>query len=115
MARNWGACATTPCVPARRRILSRHAVPESRFDARQRALLSALGMKFAHISRGAGPDHFIDIDAEYDLWFRTTARKAFVLRPDNDVFGSARTIEELPALLDELGGALAKNGWNAAA
>jgi 2-polyprenyl-6-methoxyphenol hydroxylase-like FAD-dependent oxidoreductase len=96
------------------RILARHTVPDTLFNARQRALLSVLDMEIAHISRGAGADHFVDIDAEYDLWFRTTGRKVFVLRPDNYVFGSARTIGELPALLDELAGCLASSGWIAA-
>ena len=92
-------------------IVSRHPVPGSLFNDRQHKLLSALNMQFAHVSRGAGAQ-FGDIDGEYDLWYRKTGRKAFLQRPDHYTFGSVRTIEDLPALLDDLGNALAASGWN---
>ena len=94
------------------RLVSRHPVPENLFDRRQHALMSALEIQIAHISRGPGTDHFIDIDGEYDLWFRKTGLKAFLQRPDNYVFGTAKTIEELPALLDELATSLRMSGWH---
>ena len=94
------------------RIVSRHPVPEDLFDHRQRALMSALKIQIAHISRGPGADHFIDIDGEYDLWFRKAGLKAFVQRPDNYVFGTAKTVGELPALLDELATSLERSGWH---
>ena len=93
------------------KIISRHPVPASLFNSRQHELLAALDIDFAHVSRGASAQ-YADIDGEYDLWYRETGRKAFLLRPDNYVYGSVRTIEELPALLDELGDALIANGWH---
>jgi 2-polyprenyl-6-methoxyphenol hydroxylase-like FAD-dependent oxidoreductase len=91
-------------------ILSRHRVPEGLFNARQKAVLTALSMQFAHVSRGAGT-HFIDLDADYDLWFRASGRKAFIVRPDRYIFGSASTIEDLPALVDSLENKLVAHGW----
>ena len=74
--------------------------------------MSALEIQIAHISRGPGTDHFIDIDGEYDLWFRKTGLKAFLQRPDNYIFGAARTVNELPALLDDLATSLRESGWH---
>ncbi len=92
------------------RILSRHPVPENLFSDSQRELLSRLKLKVAHVSRGASAQ-YVDIDGEYDLWYRRTGRKAFLVRPDHYVFGSVQTIEQLPALLDELATTLARHGW----
>ncbi len=91
-------------------ILTRHPVPDDIFNARQKAVLSALSIQIAHVSRGTGP-HFIDLDADYDLWFRGSGRKAFIVRPDAYVFGSARTIEDLPGLIDTLAESLIAHGW----
>ena len=92
------------------KIISRHPVPLSIFNERQQDLLAALDMDFAHVSRGATAQ-YADIDGEYDLWYRETGRKAFLLRPDNYVYGSVGTIEELPAMLDEVSEVLAAHGW----
>lgn len=97
------------------RIVSRHPVPRDLFDERQLRLLDSLNMQFAHISRGAnGATSFYDIDAEYDQWYLRTGRKAFLERPDHYVFGTAETIDDVPALVDELAAALARHGWHAA-
>ena len=93
------------------KIVSRHRIPQEIFDERQRATLTALRVEFAHVSRAAGDDHFVDLDGDYDLWFRATGRKVFLCRPDNYVFGSARTIDDLPALVDELTEMLTRYGW----
>ncbi len=93
------------------KIISRHPVPASLFSEHQRDLIAALDIDFAHVSRGASAQ-YADIDGEYDLWYRQSGRKAFLLRPDNYVYGSVRAIEELPALLDELGDSLAAHGWH---
>ena len=93
------------------KIISRHPVPTTLFNERQQNLLTALEVDFAHVSRGASAQ-YADIDGEYDLWYRETGRKAFLLRPDNYVYGSVRTIEDLPAMVDELGDALAAHDWH---
>ena len=92
------------------RVLSRHHVPDSLFTDDQRGLLARLKVEFVHISRGAGAQ-YADIDGEYDLWFRRTGRKAFLVRPDHYVFGSVKTIQELPGLLDVLETVLTASGW----
>ncbi len=91
-------------------IIARHPVPEDLFNARQKAILSALSLQIAHVSRAAG-NHFIDLDADYDLWFRATGQKAFLVRPDAYIFGSATTLEDLPALVNTLGDKLIACGW----
>lgn len=97
------------------RVVSRHRVPKELFDERQLRLLESLNMQFAHISRGAsGNTSFYDIDAEYDRWYLNTGRKVFLERPDHYVFGTAETIDDVPALIDELAATLAKHGWHAA-
>ena len=93
------------------RIVARHGVPPDLFDERQHRLLAALRMQVVHVSRGAGAP-YLDLDGDYDLWFRATGRKAFVQRPDGYVFGTADTIEDLPELLDELRASLAAHGWH---
>ncbi len=97
------------------RMVSRHPVPEELFDDRQRRLLHSLDMQFAHISRGAhGTTSFYDIDAEYDRWYLSTGRKVFLERPDHYVYGTAKSLQDVPALVDELAAALARHGWYAA-
>ncbi len=91
-------------------ILARHPVPQEIFNVRQKAVLSSLSIQVAHVSRGTG-DHFIDLDADYDLWFRASGRKFFIVRPDAYIFGSAATIEDLPALVDTLADSLFAHGW----
>lgn len=92
------------------RLITRHRVPEDLLSPRHRAIIAALGIAFAHVSRAAGT-HYIDLDADYDLWFRKTGRKAFLLRPDSYVYGSAAAIESVPTLLDDLAACLSSRGW----
>ena len=96
------------------RIVSRHPVPESLFTGSQLKFMSRLKMQTAHVSRGATAQ-YIDIDGEYDMLYRKTGRKAFLVRPDHYVFGSVSTIEELPMLVDELAKSLAQHDWHGAA
>lgn len=93
------------------RIIARHPVPDDLFDERQRRLLAALDMQIVHVSRAATAA-YIDIDGEFDLWFRRTGRKAFIERPDTYVFGTVETTEQLPDLLDQLHDSLVMHGWH---
>jgi hypothetical protein len=93
-------------------LVSRHALPEGLLTPRQRRLLDMLDVRIAHVTPGAVPDAYVDIDGEYDLWFRRTGRKAFLQRPDGYVFGAVSTVEELPALLDSLAERLSATGWS---
>ena len=94
------------------RIVSRHPIPRELFDERQLQFIDSLDMQFVHASRGAGGDtSFWDIDAQFDAWYQRTGRRAFLERPDHYVFGTATNIEDVPGLIDELGGVLAEYGW----
>ncbi|MFI9772509.1 bifunctional 3-(3-hydroxy-phenyl)propionate/3-hydroxycinnamic acid hydroxylase [Streptomyces sp. NPDC052415] len=94
------------------KIITRHAVPQDLFTDEQRKALEELGVEFAHVSRGPGPDYYVDLDGEYDLWFRKHGVRAFVQRPDKYVFGAVAELEELPRLVDQLIDSLAEAGWN---
>lgn len=97
------------------KIVSRHDVPLTLFNDRQRRLIDELGIEFLHVSRGPGGDYYVDIDGEYDLWFRANGTRAFLSRPDNYIFGAVETNDDLPALLDELAGSLVDHGWHSTA
>ena len=94
------------------RIVSRHAVPTALFHQGQRDLMTRLDMDVVHVSRGPGPGYYVDIDGEYGRWFQANHVQAFVQRPDGYVFGTARTVADLPALLDELAHILSRHGWH---
>lgn len=95
------------------RLISRHAVPDDLFTPRQKRFLESLNISYAHIHRGRTDDaaYFYDIDAEYHTWYLRTGRRAYIERPDRYVFGAVATIEELPALVDELAASLTAHGW----
>ena len=92
-------------------IVTRHAVQGELFNEDQRGVLEELDMSFAHVSRGPGPDYYIDLDGEYDLWFRKHGVRAFIVRPDKYVFGAVAELDELPELVDRLADSLAEAGW----
>ncbi|HEV2637944.1 MAG TPA: bifunctional 3-(3-hydroxy-phenyl)propionate/3-hydroxycinnamic acid hydroxylase [Actinocrinis sp.] len=94
------------------RIVSRHAVAVDQLDRRHRELLAALDVDVMHVSRGPGPGYYVDIDGEYDLWFRDNDAQAFVQRPDGYVFGTAQSVADLPELLEELAQVLSRHGWH---
>lgn len=98
------------------RIVSRHAISDQLFTERQKRVLDSLNLQYAHIHRGMTGDvaYLWDIDAEYDAWYRRTGCKAYIERPDRYVFGAVASLDELPALVDELIECLAANGWRAA-
>ena len=91
-------------------LVSRHPVVPSLLSQQHLELMAKLQIQTAHVSRGATAQ-YIDVDGEYDMLYRKTGRKAFLVRPDHYVFGSVATMEELPLLLDELSECLAHHGW----
>ncbi len=93
-------------------MVSRTPALPSLFTDKQQAFMSKLKLQTAHVSRGATAQ-YIDIDGEYDMLYRTTGRKAFLVRPDHYVYGSVASLDDLPALIDELAANLATHGWGA--
>lgn len=91
-------------------IVSRHPVTASSLSKQHQLLLDELHIQTAHVSRGASAQ-YIDVDGEYDMLYRNTGRRAFLVRPDHYVFGSVSAIEELPLLLDDLSKSLLQHGW----
>ena len=72
--------------------------------AEQRAIIDALGMVHAHVSRAElDSEHsVVDVDADYSRWFRDIGSPIVIVRPDYYVFGHAADSAELGALLDRL-------------
>lgn len=95
------------------KLISRHAVDQSGFTERQKELVATLSLQFAHVSRGAQPNSasFKDLDGDYDDWYMGHGLRAFLQRPDNYLFGVAKTMQDVPGLLDELGTCLTKHGY----
>ena len=93
------------------KIVSRTPVAQEMFTDRQRQVLDELGVEFAQVSRGPGPGYYVDLDGEYDIWFRKNGLRAFVQRPDAYVFGAAAEMDELPGLVDRLAEQLSSAGW----
>lgn len=94
------------------KVISRHEVKHTSFTAEQRQLISSLGMRFLHISRGAcEPGSFVDIDGDFSKWYYAHECQVFLQRPDHYVFGAVKTNDDLPQLLDELRECLTRSGW----
>jgi len=84
------------------RVLTRHPIPDELIDPPARAVLDALEVTVAHVTRGRVPGALLDIDASYDQWFTSTGNELAVERPDHYLFGAGQTTD-LPALLADLG------------
>jgi 2-polyprenyl-6-methoxyphenol hydroxylase-like FAD-dependent oxidoreductase/catechol 2,3-dioxygenase-like lactoylglutathione lyase family enzyme len=67
-----------------------------------RALVETLGMTLASLDPAA-PYGVRDLDGRLSAWLHERGVYAVVVRPDFYVFGSARSAQELPSLLDDLG------------
>ncbi|QSE41311.1 bifunctional 3-(3-hydroxy-phenyl)propionate/3-hydroxycinnamic acid hydroxylase [Rhodococcus erythropolis] len=93
-------------------LILRHPLSDIELGDEHRALIDSLAMTPVHVSRAAGATHYIDIDGDYDTWFQATGQRAFVVRPDKYVFGTAETLDDVPALLDSLARSLSAHGWN---
>ena len=94
------------------KLVCRHAVSGKLFNDRQTAIIANLNLQMIHVTRGAVSGAFIDLDGDYDLWFRTHGKKAFLQRPDNYVFGTAKTMKDVGPLIDDLARVLTAAGWH---
>ena len=82
-------------------ILSCAGDPRGVLSRSQLELLESLGAVFAHLSTEPGGDA-LDRDGSYAEWMAERGVQATIGRPDFYLFGAARTLEQLPALVDEL-------------
>ncbi len=67
----------------------------------QRDLLDALGTVFAHVGADPAVDAR-DVEGEYARYFAQRGLEVTVARPDFYVFGAAASLDDLPAVVDDL-------------
>lgn len=85
------------------RIITRHPINELSLTPEHKALIDRLEIRVAHVTRGAPSDEaFVDVEAEYAVWFADHGKELIIQRPDFYLFGGADTVEGLPDLLDRL-------------
>ncbi|WP_280421831.1 bifunctional 3-(3-hydroxy-phenyl)propionate/3-hydroxycinnamic acid hydroxylase [Nocardia carnea] len=89
-------------LPSGWHLVTRHPVRADALGEHHRMLLDRLDVQLAHVTRGMLADSFLDLDGTYELWFRRTGCQVLLQRPDFVVFGAVPTLDELPALLDDL-------------
>ncbi len=75
--------------------------PREHLAAEHRALIDELAMSVASLDPAA-PDGVQDLDGRLSAWLAEHDAYGVVVRPDFYTFGSARSSDELPALLDDL-------------
>ncbi|MGO9977514.1 MAG: bifunctional 3-(3-hydroxy-phenyl)propionate/3-hydroxycinnamic acid hydroxylase [Solirubrobacteraceae bacterium] len=75
--------------------------PLQRLSADHRALIDELAMSVATLDPDT-PDGVRDLDGRLTAWLAEPGAHGVIVRPDFYTFGSARSSDELPALLDDL-------------
>jgi 3-(3-hydroxy-phenyl)propionate hydroxylase len=83
------------------RLVSRHPIP-AHVCEKYASLFSVLNLQLAHVTRGALDASYIDLDAEYAGWFKAHDIEAYIERPDFQIVGVARKINEVEDLLSSL-------------
>jgi hypothetical protein len=86
-------------------IIARGGDPAAALDSSQRALLDRIGCSVTQLGED-GPDGVVELDDEYERWLGEHGVIGFVSRPDFRVFAGIRALEEIPALVDDLGAQL---------
>lgn len=91
-------------------VLSPVADPRDVLDEEQLAFLDDIGAHPVRVtSEGAsGDETIVDLEGRYANWFEEAGVEAIVVRPDFYVYGTARTMEELPRLVSSLRSALGR-------
>jgi hypothetical protein len=82
-------------------LLSTAGDPRASLRAAQVEILEQLGTVFAHIATDTSGDA-VDVDGEYAAYHDARGIQATLARPDFYVFGTATTLDDLPAVVDEL-------------
>lgn len=81
-------------------VLSLDGDPRPLLTEGQRAFSQALGLRWTAFRREGGG--IVDADGAYRHWMQGLGVAAVVVRPDFYVFGAARSLHDLPGLLDDL-------------
>jgi 3-(3-hydroxy-phenyl)propionate hydroxylase len=83
-------------------VLTRARDPREVLDDAQQQFLDDLGCCYVPLSRDRTTTWAHDVDGVYTRFFDQHGVDALVVRPDFIVFGAARSIDDLPGVVDEL-------------
>ncbi|KAF2168709.1 hypothetical protein M409DRAFT_20726 [Zasmidium cellare ATCC 36951] len=92
-------------LPGGRTIITGQRLPKHLFDSRQRQVLVKYDVTVAHVSRGASAQ-YVNLEGDYDVWYRTHKRKAVLVRPDHYIFNAAEHPDDAVELVDQLRAAM---------
>jgi len=97
-------------IPNGFHVIALDADPDAYLDEPSRTMLARIGAQaigITHDKALAIPGRVLwDVSGKYEAFFVEHAAKAIIVRPDYYVFGSASSLEELPALVGMLGSGL---------
>jgi 2-polyprenyl-6-methoxyphenol hydroxylase-like FAD-dependent oxidoreductase len=83
-------------------VLSCNADPDAALTAEQRAFLDAIGALRCHVGAPGSTATVLDVESRYHDYLLSLGALAIVVRPDNYLYGVARTWAELLSVIDEL-------------
>jgi 2-polyprenyl-6-methoxyphenol hydroxylase-like FAD-dependent oxidoreductase len=83
-------------------IISMVADPDSVLSASQRDYLDRIGARRIHIRDVGGPEAVVEVGGRYRDWFASLDSAAVLVRPDFYIFGTAQSLHEMPALVEDL-------------
>ena len=83
------------------RLLTLDESAGPRLSPPQRKLVDRIGARCVTLSR-PGEGEVVDIDGAYRRWMGEFGIVALIVRPDFYVYGAARSLDELPAMLNDL-------------
>lgn len=91
-------------------VISPVADPRDVLEEEQLAFLDDIGVRLARVApeEASGDGMVVDLEGKYANWFEEASVEAIVVRPDFYVYGTARTVEELPRLVSSLRSALGR-------
>jgi 3-(3-hydroxy-phenyl)propionate hydroxylase len=83
-------------------LMARARDPRELLDEGQRAFLDELSCHYVPLSRDRATTWAHDVDGTYMQFFDEHGIDALLVRPDFIVFGAARSIDDLPSIVDDL-------------
>lgn len=86
-------------------IVARGGDPAAGLDPSRRALLEQIGCSVTRLGVD-GPGGVLELDDEYERWLGEHGVIGFISRPDFRVFAGIHGLDEIPALVDDLGARL---------
>ncbi|HEV7752716.1 MAG TPA: bifunctional 3-(3-hydroxy-phenyl)propionate/3-hydroxycinnamic acid hydroxylase [Baekduia sp.] len=93
-------------------LLGRGGDPTAALTADNRAFIERMGAVVAHFG-GDEAGAFTDVNGAYEAWLAPDDVRAVLLRPDFYVYGTARSLDDVPGLVDRLQARLTGSGTGA--